>query len=204
MVHWYGGGSTVASCSIDLTCFTFDTFSFCVRRRKGCWIMMVKNRHAKPEANEIGLVLLIPSFAFVCLHRSRSTCRSMSTHDHLSLDAAISATHLNTKILLYRNSVAYSGHHFFGECRLAFIFTLADSTFAFACNSHNNNAVAASASIEFLKPAQLGDVLTSTGVEQVLAGRHGVYDMTVRNQRDEVIAVFRGKSAQIAGTVVNT
>jgi acyl-CoA thioesterase len=47
-------------------------------------------------------------------------------------------------------------------------------------------------------------VLTSSGVEQVLVGRHGVYDMTVRNQRDEVIAVFRGKSAQIAGTVVNT
>ena len=93
-----------------------------------------------------------------------------------------------------------NGH---GICHGGFIFTLADSTFAFACNSHNNNAVAAAASIEFLKPAQLGDVLTSTGVEQVLVGRHGVYDMTVRNQRDEVIAVFRGKSAQIAGTVVN-
>jgi acyl-CoA thioesterase len=92
-----------------------------------------------------------------------------------------------------------NGH---GICHGGFIFTLADSTFAFACNSHNNNAVAAAASIEFLKPAQLGDVLTSTGVEQVLVGRHGVYDMTVRNQRDEVIALFRGKSAQIAGTVV--
>jgi len=92
-----------------------------------------------------------------------------------------------------------NGH---GICHGGFIFTLADSTFAFACNSHNNNAVAAAASIEFLKPAQLGDVLTSTGVEQVLIGRHGVYDMTVRNQRDEVIALFRGKSAQIAGTVV--
>jgi acyl-CoA thioesterase len=94
-----------------------------------------------------------------------------------------------------------NGH---GICHGGFIFTLADSTFAFACNSHNNNAVAAAASIEFLKPAKLGDVLTSTGVEQVLVGRHGVYDMTVRNQHDEVIALFRGKSAQIAGTVVNT
>ena len=94
-----------------------------------------------------------------------------------------------------------NGH---GICHGGFIFTLADSTFAFACNSHNNNAVAAAASIEFLKSAQLGDVLTSTGVEQVLIGRHGVYDMTVRNQRDEVIALFRGKSAQIAGMVVNT
>ena len=94
-----------------------------------------------------------------------------------------------------------NGH---GICHGGFIFTLADSTFAFACNSHNKNAVAASASIEFLKPAQLGDVLTCTGVEQVLSGRHGVYDMTVRNQSDEVIALFRGKSAQITGQVVST
>ena len=94
-----------------------------------------------------------------------------------------------------------NGH---GICHGGFIFTLADSTFAFACNSHNKNAVAASASIEFLKPAHAGDVLTCTGVEQVLSGRHGVYDMTVRNQNDEVIALFRGKSAQISGQVVNT
>ena len=94
-----------------------------------------------------------------------------------------------------------NGH---GMCHGGFIFTLADSTFAFACNSHNKNAVAASASIEFLKPAHAGDVLTCTGEEQVLSGRHGVYDMTVRNQNDEVIALFRGKSAHIPGQVVNT
>ena len=78
---------------------------------------------------------------------------------------------------------------------------LADSTFAFACNSYNRNAVAAGASIEFLKPTHLGDVLTCEGVEQVMSGRHGVYDMTVTNQRGEVVALFRGKSAQIPGTV---
>lgn len=88
-------------------------------------------------------------------------------------------------------------------CHGGFIFTLADSTFAFACNSHNKNAVAAGCSIEFLKPAQLGDVLTCVGAEQVLQGRHGVYDMKVTNQRAEVVAVMRGKSAQIAGQVVN-
>lgn len=88
-------------------------------------------------------------------------------------------------------------------CHGGFIFTLADSTFAFACNSHNRNAVAAGCSIEFLKPGQLGDVLTCEGVEQVLQGRHGIYDMKVTNQRGEVVAVFRGKSAQIAGTVLD-
>ena len=87
-------------------------------------------------------------------------------------------------------------------CHGGLIFTLADSTFAFACNSHNKVAVAAGCSIEFLKPAHLGDVLTCEGVEQVLQGRHGIYDMKVTNQKGEVIAMFRGKSAQIQGHIV--
>ncbi len=87
-------------------------------------------------------------------------------------------------------------------CHGGLIFTLADSTFAFACNSYNKVAVAAGCSIEFLKPAQLGDVLTCEGVEQTLQGRHGIYDMRVSNQRGEVIAMFRGKSAQIQGAVI--
>ncbi len=87
-------------------------------------------------------------------------------------------------------------------CHGGLIFTLADSTFAFACNSRNRVTVAASGQIEFLRPAHLGDVLTCEAVEQALAGRHGVYDMRVENQRGEVVALMRGKSAQIAGEVV--
>lgn len=87
-------------------------------------------------------------------------------------------------------------------CHGGLIFTLADSTFAFACNSHNRVAVAAGCSIEFLKPAQLDDVLTCVGQQQALQGRHGIYDMRVHNQRGELVALFRGKSAQIAGRVV--
>jgi acyl-CoA thioesterase len=87
-------------------------------------------------------------------------------------------------------------------CHGGFIFTLADSTFAFACNSYNKNAVAAGCSIEFLKPGRLGDVLTCEGIEQTLSGRHGIYDMKVTNQNGEVIALFRGKSAQIPGSVI--
>ena len=87
-------------------------------------------------------------------------------------------------------------------CHGGLIFTLADSTFAFACNSRNQASVAAGCSIEFIKPAQLGDVLTCEGVERVLQGRHGIYDMTVTNQSGEVVAVFRGKSAQIKGPVI--
>jgi acyl-CoA thioesterase len=87
-------------------------------------------------------------------------------------------------------------------CHGGLIFTLADSTFAFACNSHNKSTVAAGCSIEFLKPGHLGDVLTCEGVEQMLQGRHGIYDMKVTNQRGEVVAMFRGKSAHIQGTVI--
>jgi acyl-CoA thioesterase len=87
-------------------------------------------------------------------------------------------------------------------CHGGFIFALADSTFAFACNSHNQATVAAGCSIEFLKPGQLGDVLTCEGVEQMLQGRHGIYDMKVSNQRGEIVAMFRGKSAAIQGKVI--
>ena len=92
-----------------------------------------------------------------------------------------------------------NGHNL---CHGGLIFTLADSTFAFACNSHNQRAVAAGCAIEFLAPAFLGDVLTAEGVEQALRGRTGVYDMKVTNQKSELIAVFRGKSATIKGQLV--
>jgi acyl-CoA thioesterase len=62
--------------------------------------------------------------------------------------------------------------------------------------------VAAGCSIEFLKPGKLGDVLTCEGVERVLQGRHGIYDMKVTNQQGEVVAMFRGKSAHVQGTVI--
>lgn len=99
--------------------------------------------------------------------------------------------------------MAVQSRHLNGHqiCHGGFIFTLADSTFAFACNSRNRNTVAAGGNIEFLKPAHAGDVLTCEGVEQMLQGRHGIYDMVVRNQRGDTVAMFRGKSAQIPGTV---
>ncbi|MCM5571906.1 hydroxyphenylacetyl-CoA thioesterase PaaI [Burkholderiaceae bacterium FT117] len=89
-----------------------------------------------------------------------------------------------------------NGH---GICHGGYIFLLADTTFAFACNSHNQRAVAAGCSIDFLAPAHDGDVLTAEGVERHLAGRHGVYDISVRDQDGKLIALFRGKSATIKG-----
>ncbi len=82
----------------------------------------------------------------------------------------------------------------FSICHGGLITTLADSAFAYACNSRNVMTVASALSVDFLAPAQIGDVLTADAAEVSLRGRTGVYDATVRNQRDEPIAVFRGRS----------
>lgn len=88
-------------------------------------------------------------------------------------------------------------------CHGGFIFTLADSAFAFACNSYNLNTVASGCAIDFLAPAREGDVLCATATERSAAGRTGVYDIDVTNQRGEPIALFRGKSYRISGHVVD-
>ena len=88
-------------------------------------------------------------------------------------------------------------------CHGGFIFLLADSTFAFACNSYNRNTVAQGCSIDYLAPAHLGDVLQATGVERSRTGRTGVYDIEVRNQHGKTVALFRGKSYRIDGHVVD-
>jgi acyl-CoA thioesterase len=92
-----------------------------------------------------------------------------------------------------------NGH---GICHGGMIFTLADSTFAFACNSYNINTVAAGCSIEFLRAVKGDDRLTAEAVEQSLAGRTGIYDIRVTNSEGETVAMFRGKSAQIKGNVI--
>ena len=83
-----------------------------------------------------------------------------------------------------------------------FVFTLADSAFAFACNSHNESNVAAAASIDFLAPSHEGDELTAVATELWRSGRSGIYEITVTNQKGARVALFRGRSARIAGQVV--
>jgi acyl-CoA thioesterase len=88
-------------------------------------------------------------------------------------------------------------------CHGGYIFTLADSAFAFACNSENFNTVAAGVRIEFLAPAKLGDHLTAVA-EQVHQGkRTGVYDVVVTNREGRKLAVFRGNSHRIGGALVD-
>ena len=81
-----------------------------------------------------------------------------------------------------------------------FIFTLADSAFAFACNSHNERAVAAQGNITFIRPGKLGDRLIATAREVSRSGRSGIYDVRVTSEDGAVVAEFRGHSRVISGT----
>lgn len=90
-----------------------------------------------------------------------------------------------------------NGH---GSCHGGAIFTLADSAFAFACNSHNTITVAQHCSVTFLAPGREGDRLTATAHEVSLAGRSGIYDVSVTRQDGVTIAEFRGLSRTVSGT----
>lgn len=92
-----------------------------------------------------------------------------------------------------------NGHR---TCHGGYIFTLADSAFAFACNSYNQRAVAQHCSITFIAPAFEGDRLTATAREVQRYGRSGIYDIVVANQKGEPIAEFRGQSRTIGGALL--
>jgi acyl-CoA thioesterase len=92
----------------------------------------------------------------------------------------------------------------YGTCHGGTLFALADSAFAFACNSHNEAAVAAGCSIEFLRPGREGDCLTATAVERARSGKSGIYDVTITDGAGEVLALFRGKSLKVGGSVIGT
>lgn len=92
-----------------------------------------------------------------------------------------------------------NGHHL---CHGGMIFTLADSAFAFACNSQNKVTVANNCAITFIASAHEGDVLTAEAIERHRGGRSGVCDVTVTDQTGKLVAVFRGHSTQIKGELV--
>jgi acyl-CoA thioesterase len=83
----------------------------------------------------------------------------------------------------------------FGVCHGGLLFTLADTAFAFACNGYDDVTVAAAASIDFLRPARLDDELTALARQDYRGSRSGFYTVEVRNQRDETVAIFRGRAA---------
>ena len=100
-------------------------------------------------------------------------------------------------------SLTVEKHHTNGHgiCHGGITFSLADSAFAFACNSRNQRAVAQHNTITYVAPARLGDRLTASAREVSLTGRSGIYDVAVQNQDGTTIAEFRGCSRIVQGTL---
>lgn len=91
----------------------------------------------------------------------------------------------------------------FGVCHGGMLFALADTAFAFACNAYNRTTFAASASIEFLRPAKLGDSLRAVASEEHRGRRSGYYVVRIDNQDGEVVALFRGRSVSRDEPILN-
>ncbi|MCA0399952.1 MAG: hydroxyphenylacetyl-CoA thioesterase PaaI [Proteobacteria bacterium] len=92
-----------------------------------------------------------------------------------------------------------NGH---GTCHGGYIFTLADSAFAFACNSHGQRAVAQHCSVSFIAPGRLGMRLIAEGIERQRSERSGITDVTVRDDAGNIIAEFRGNSRTVPGSLL--
>lgn len=93
-----------------------------------------------------------------------------------------------------------NGH---STCHGGFIFALADTAFAFACNSDNQRTVAAGCQIDYVRPAFKGDELLAVAIARSIGSRLGVFDVEVTNQEGKTVAFFRGKSSRIGGTIVD-
>ena len=91
-----------------------------------------------------------------------------------------------------------NGH---GLCHGGVVFALADSAFAFACNSHDESTVAAAASIDYLQPARAGESLTAEARELWRTRRNGLYEVVIANERGERVALMRGRSYCLGGRV---
>lgn len=130
---------------------------------------------------------------------AESTRESMLKDDHatkaLGIHIAAVGPGTCTATMTVRQDML-NGH---AICHGGLITTLADSAFAFACNAYNEITVASGFDVNLLAAARLGDVLTAQAVEVSKAGRTGVYDISVRNQRGEAVAAFRGRSYTMKG-----
>lgn len=131
-----------------------------------------------------------------------ATARAMWARDRtaqaLGMQIAVVRAGYATLNMRVRNDMV-NGHHM---CHGGMIFTLADTAFAYACNSYNQNAVASACQIDFIAPAHEGEMLQAEATERTATGRTGVYDVTVSAGEGKIIALFRGKSHRIGGEVI--
>jgi acyl-CoA thioesterase len=126
----------------------------------------------------------------------------MFTRDYVSQGLGIQIVEVGpgySKLKMRVQPSMTNGH---GICHGGVVFSLADSAFAFACNSRNQKTVAAGCSIDFLASARVGDELCAEAMEQSLQGRTGIYDVVVTDQSEKRIALFRGRSHRVEGEVM--
>jgi acyl-CoA thioesterase len=127
----------------------------------------------------------------------------MMAKDNASRSLGMDVTHIapGTATLTLRVSEEMLNGH--SICHGGYIFTLADSAFAFACNSYNRLTVAQQNQITYISPGQAGEMLTATATETALTGRSGVYDVMVRGEDGRTVATMRGLSRTIKGQIFN-
>jgi acyl-CoA thioesterase len=130
---------------------------------------------------------------------AQATCDAMWQADRASAALGMQVLSISPGAAVLTMTVHADMLNGLQTCHGGLIATLADSAFAFACNSYNEATVASGFDIHLVAAAQLGDVLTATAHEVSRSGRTGVYDVTVDNQRGETVAVFRGRSYAIKG-----
>ena len=131
--------------------------------------------------------------------RARRSADAMWRDDGASHWMGFEIVEIDEGMATLRMQVAQHHCNGHGMCHGGITFALADSAFAFACNSRNQATVAQHNAITYLAPGKKGDVLTATAREVSLRGRSGIYDVTVTRQTGDVIAEFRGQSRAIKG-----
>ena len=133
---------------------------------------------------------------------ARACAEAMFAEDTASRSLGISIDDVAAGFARLSMTVSDSMTNGHKMCHGGFIFTLADSAFAFACNSYDERTVAQHCAVTFIEPAMLGDELTAEAHERSRSGRNGIYDVTVRRADGAVIAEFRGHSRTIKGRLL--
>lgn len=131
---------------------------------------------------------------------ARACAQSMWADDEASRSLGMEITHIASGSATLTMSVRKDMLNGQKICHGGYMFLLADSAFAFACNGYNQFTVAQSCKIDFLAPAFEGDVLEAVASERYREGRSGIYDCTVTNQDGKIIAEMRGNSRTVKGT----
>lgn len=133
---------------------------------------------------------------------AETVAHSMFSKDQASLGLGMQIVNVGPGNATLEMTVRADMLNGFDTCHGGVIATLADTAFACACNSYNELTVASGFSVDLVAPSRVGDRLVAVAHEVSLTGRVGVYDITVTNQRNELVAVFRGKSYRIKGKPV--